>query len=132
MRWNVIAALVVGVAVGATSAWFLRPTVDWSTNVNRPEDLLKALSIASNQQVNADACEKGAPRTIGEFMAEFSVFPQKPTWAAFKRLGCSGLNCRLSFGQAKDIEGWSRILEFKLNERDRSIASDGTRCLDVP
>lgn len=96
---------------------------------------MKALSRISGERINATSCEGDTPLTVGDFMAQYASFVFRPVRAAFQALECTGsgsLECQLSFGLAKDMEGGARILKFTYNENEKSVATSSLQCLDVP
>jgi hypothetical protein len=140
-RRFLLAAMILsaGTAVGAFLAVRYLPPLQLSGEVSDRTAVFTALILASSTQIpsDRDSCEHPEiPQlTVADVVAGYAAWPFEKRSAAFQHLTCTGVSawdCELSFGQAKDIEGWSRFLRFQYNPQDRAIPRESFQCLDVP
>ena len=136
MSWRTGLALLLGFGAGTAGTWIFlaRPTVAYSTNLD-PVPVFTTLFQAESRPVDSRSCEGNPPTTVGQFMAQYTSSALRPASRAFQDLHCEGagiLQCRLSFGLAKEVEGGARILEFSYDEENRTVVSASLKCLDIP
>ncbi|MDR2208184.1 MAG: hypothetical protein LBE22_04340 [Azoarcus sp.] len=111
---------------------FLLPVVA----VGSEYDTLRLLARSAGLSVptknnHCEINEPGKKTTVGDFLAAFGAWSlQERKKTDFSSLECEALHCTLSFGAAKEIEGWGRILKFTLTKQ--GVDQSSLECIDVP
>jgi hypothetical protein len=141
-----VVLFVVGVATGAAGVFAI-----YQHHIGKPQatqaDIFSALGKIASAKISGVHCEVNGTTTladgqtvnndvtVGEFLARYvSWSMQRNVLDKLPTLECESDSqiCRFNYSGGQGPESWSSHLEFKYDQKTKTILRDSLSCIDVP